>query len=87
MARNEGRGTVLDIVIFLKFNAEVTLGERALRMPPPSPNKAAQYDCETQRRRHQKSKTGVSVIPLKGDVSTKIFSKKLEVNCQKGLKS
>ena len=34
---------------------------------PPSTNKTAQSDFETQRRRHRKSKTGVSVAPLKKD--------------------
>ena len=33
--------------------------------PPPSANKAAHSGFETQRRRHQKSKTGVSVAPQK----------------------
>ena len=34
-------------------------------MPPSSVNKAAHSDFETQRRHHQKSKTGVSVGPQK----------------------
>ena len=34
---------------------------------------------ETQGRRHQKSKTGVSVAPLKGHVSSKNFKKKYNV--------
>ena len=33
------------------------------RTPPSSANKAAPSGFETQRRRHQKSKTGVSVTP------------------------
>ena len=33
--------------------------------PPPSSNKAPHSGFETQRRRHQKSKTGVSVAPPK----------------------
>ena len=42
---------------------EVNFGEHTSCTPLPSVNKA---DFETQRRRHQKSKTGVSVGPLKG---------------------
>ena len=39
----------------------------------PSANKAAHSGFETQRRHHQKSKTGVSVAPQKGLVSSKSF--------------
>ena len=35
-------------------------------MPPPSTNKVAHSGFETQRRRHQKSKTRVSMAPEKG---------------------
>ena len=42
-------------------------------MSLPSGNKAAHFGFETQRRRHQKSKTGVSVAPQKGLVSSKNF--------------
>ena len=35
---------------------EVNLRERVTRTPPPSANKVAYSDFETQRRRHQKSK-------------------------------
>ena len=38
-------------------------------------------DFETQGRRHQKSKTGVSVAPQKGLVSSKNFKKKKKVAC------
>ena len=41
----------------------VNLREHVTRTPPPSANKAAHSGIETQRRRHQKSKTGVSVAP------------------------
>ena len=34
-------------------------------MPPPSVNKAGHSGFEIQRKRHQKSKTGVSVVPQK----------------------
>ena len=40
--------------------------------------KSAHSGCETQRRRHQKSKTGVSVAPEKGLVSSKFLKK----NCK-----
>ena len=39
-------------------------------------NKAAHSGFETQRRRHQKSKIGVSVAPQKGPMSSKNFFKK-----------
>ena len=42
----------------------------------PSANKAARSGFGTQRRRHQKSKTGVSMAPQKGLISSKIFLKK-----------
>ena len=45
-------------------------------MPPPSVNKVAHSGFETQRRCHQKSKTGVSVAPQKRLMSSKMFFKK-----------
>ena len=54
--------------------AEVNLRETCT--PPSSANKAAHSGFETQRRHHQKSKTGVSVAPQKGLMSSKIFLKK-----------
>ena len=42
---------------------EVNLREHATHTPPPNANKATHFAFETQRRRHQKSKTGVSVYP------------------------
>ena len=54
---------------------EVSLKECVTCMPPPSANKATHSGFETQRRRHQKSKTGVSVAPQKGLMSSKIFMK------------
>ena len=45
---------------------EVTFMERVTHTPPPSANKAAHSGFETQWRRHQKSKTEVSVAPQKG---------------------
>ena len=42
---------------------------------PPSANKAVYPGYETKRRRHQKSKTGVSVALQKGLMSSKFFLK------------
>ena len=55
---------------------EVNLRECISHTPPPSTNKAAHSGFETQRRRHQKSKTGVSVAPKK-DLSPPKIKKKL----------
>ena len=52
---------------------EVNLRERISHMPPPSANKAAHSGFETERRRHQKSKIGVSMAPQKGLMSSKKF--------------
>ena len=46
------------------------------RTPLPSSKKAAHSGFETQRRRNQKSKTGVSVAPQKGLMSSKNLKKK-----------
>ena len=51
---------------------EMTLREHVTHMPPPSTNKATHSGFETQRKRHQKSKTGVLVAPQKGLMSSKI---------------
>ena len=45
---------------------EVNLGEHVTHTAPPIADKAAHSDFETQKRRQQKSKTGVSVAPQKG---------------------
>ena len=50
---------------------EVNLSEHVTHAPPPSANNASHSGLETQRRRHQKSKTGVSVTPQKGLISSK----------------
>ena len=42
---------------------EVNLREHVTCTLPPSVNKAAHSGLKTQRRHHQKSKTGVSVAP------------------------
>ena len=44
---------------------DLNLGERVTCMPLPSANKAAHSGFETQRRYHQKPKTGVSVARQK----------------------
>ena len=54
---------------------EVNLRERVTCMPSPSVNKAAHYGFETQGRRHQKCKTGVSVAPQKGLRSSNLKKK------------
>ena len=50
---------------------EVNLWDRISRMPLPSENKTAHSGSETQRRRHQKSETGISVAPQNGLISSK----------------
>ena len=52
---------------------EVNLRECVTYMPPLSVNKAAHSGFENQRRCHQKSKTGASVDPQKGVMSSKKF--------------
>ena len=42
---------------------EMNLRKHIIHMPLPNMNKAAHSGFETQRRRYQKSKTGVSVVP------------------------
>ena len=55
---------------------EVNLGEHVTCMPPPSTNKAAHSDFETQKRCHKKSKIEVSVAPQKGLMSSKKILRK-----------
>ena len=50
---------------------EGNLREHVTHMSLPSVNKFAHSGFETQRRHHQKSKTGVSVAPEKGLMSSK----------------
>ena len=54
---------------------EVNLKERVTRMPPPSSNNATHTGFEAQRRRHQKSETGVSVAPEMDMCPTKKLKK------------
>ena len=55
---------------------EVNLREYVKHIPLLSAYKVPHSGFETQWRCHQKSKTGVSVAPQKGLVSSKIFLKK-----------
>ena len=57
---------------------EVNLRESVTCMPLPSMSKAAHPGFETQKRCHQKSKTGVSVAPQKG---TYVLKTKLKKTC------
>ena len=54
---------------------QANLTERISHMPLPSANKAAHSGFETQRKHHQKSKTGVSVAPKMDMCPTKILKK------------
>ena len=73
-------GKQLAAMVAIKRSAgvapEMNLRERISRTPPPSVNKSANSGFETQKGRQQKSKTGVSVAPQKGLMSSKNFSKK-----------
>ena len=53
------------------FAPEVNLLEYVTHTPLPRANKAAHSGFETQRGRHQKSKTGISVAQQKGHVCNK----------------
>ena len=55
----------LSFSVQFELRIHPNLRERVTRTPPHSSNKAAHSDFETQRRRHQKSKTGVSVASKK----------------------
>ena len=56
---------------------EANIREHILCTPLPSVNKAAHSGFEIQRRHHQISKTGVSVTPQKGLMSSKKIFKKV----------
>ena len=55
---------------------EVNLREHVTYMPLERTNNAAHYGFETQRRCHQKSKTGLSVTSQKLLMPSKIFFSK-----------
>ena len=59
---------------------EVNLRECTSHMSLPSANKAAHSGFETQRRRHQKSETVVSVAPKMDMCPTKFLKKKSLTN-------
>ena len=61
---------------------KVNLRECVIHMPLSSMNKAAHTGFETQRIHHQNSKTGISVVPQKGLMSSKKNFKK-ELNSTK----
>ena len=69
----------LAAMLAIKRSAGVTPGVN-LRHPLCTGEEASKWGIhtgfETQGRRHQKSKTGVSVAPQKGHVSSKKFKKK-----------
>ena len=56
---------------------EMNLREHISHTPLPSVNKAVHSGFETQKKCHQKSKTGVSVAPQIGVMSSKFFKKKI----------
>ena len=57
---------------------QVNLREHISHMLLPSANKATHSGFETQRRCHQKSKTGVSVAPKMDTCQTKNSLKKIK---------
>ena len=63
---------------------QVNIKERVT--PLPSTNKTAHSDLKTQRKRHQKSRTGVSVVSQKGPMSFKISLKKFHYVARTGRK-
>ena len=58
---------------------EVNLREHISHTPPQSLNKAVRSGFETQRRHHQKSKTGVSVAPQMKMCPTIFFLKSMNM--------
>ena len=52
---------------------EVNFNEHVKHTPLPRVHKAAHSSFETQRRCHQKSKTGISMAPQKGLMSSKNY--------------
>ena len=62
---------------------DVSIRENVICMPPPSANKVAHSGFETQKRLHKKSKTGVSVAPQKGLMSSQFaFNKKMPLSVE-----
>ena len=59
----QGPATLLAVKRFAGVTPEMNLRECTSYTPLPSANKAVHSGFETQRRHHQKSKTGVSLAP------------------------
>ena len=70
-----GSATMLATKRLVGVTPELNLREHVTCTPPPSANKAAHSGFETQRRHHQKAKTGVSVAPQKELMSSNFFLK------------
>ena len=70
-----GSAAMLAIKRLPGVTPEVSLRECVTHIPPLSMNKVAHSGFETQRSHHQKSKTGVSVAPQKGLMSSNFFFK------------
>ena len=60
--------------------------QRWTHTPRPSVNKAAHCGFEIQGRRHQKSKTEISVAPQKGHVFQKFYLKNFQITPLEGNK-
>ena len=70
--------------LFAGVAPEVKLMEHVTRTRLLSANKAVHYGIETQRRRHQKSETGVSVA-LQKNLCPQIFFKENKSNMLYGV--
>ena len=73
----EGLAAMLALYTGKGIAPEVNLREPVSHTPLQSLNKAAHSGFETQRRHHQKSKTGVSVAPQMKMYPTNFFFKKV----------
>ena len=62
-AEENGSATMLAAKRSAGVTPKMNVRECITHVSPPSVNKAIHSGFETQRRRHQKSKTGVSVAP------------------------
>ena len=81
--RRDGSAAMLAAKRLVGVAPEVNLMEYVPHMLLPIVNKADHSGFETQRRHHQKTKTGVSVAPQKGPTSSKKFKKQecIPVGC------
>ena len=71
--------TMLVVKRFAGVTLDVNYWEHTSHMPLSSVNKAAHSDFETEMRHHQKSTTGLSVVPQKNLCPSKNLRKKLLV--------